>query len=280
WRDSIVDAQAQMLQLLLDRNAPLDQLDGAVRSLIEQKCRCGWPSTQSAASAVSALTAYGARVPPEPMHVAVSSGGAAIGSRDFGSAAASAMISVPIAAVQSGSLTLKANRGTLHYVLSYTYPLPSDAPGNLTAFRVTRQLFEAGSTHAFATIDLASPASPVATTVGQVFDVGLRIAVDHPVDRVVIEDPLPAGFEAVDTSFATSLQSVVPQSDNWQIGGRQIYRDRVVAFAEHLGPGVYEMHYLVRSVTPGTYRWPGARVYLEPAPEEFGRSAAATLVLK
>ncbi|HET9030977.1 MAG TPA: Ig-like domain-containing protein, partial [Candidatus Aquilonibacter sp.] len=174
WRDSIVDAQAQMLQLLLDRNAPLDQLDGAARSLIEQKCRCGWPSTQSAASAVSALTAYGARVPPEPMHVAVSSGGAAIGSRDFGTASGSATISVPIAAVQSGSLTLKANRGTLHYVLSYTYPLPSDAPGNVTAFRVTRQLFEAGSTHAFATIDLASPASPVATTVGQVFDVGLR----------------------------------------------------------------------------------------------------------
>jgi uncharacterized protein YfaS (alpha-2-macroglobulin family) len=40
------------------------------------------------------------------------------------------------------------------------------------------------------------------------------------------------------------------------------------------------MHYLVRSVTPGMYRWPAARVYLEDAPEEFGRSANATLTLK
>jgi uncharacterized protein YfaS (alpha-2-macroglobulin family) len=73
------------------------------------------------------------------------------------------------------------------------------------------------------------------------------------------------------------LQAIVPQSNSWQIDASQIYRDRVVAFAQHLDPGVYELHYLVRSVTPGTFVWPGARAYLRDAPEQFGRSAATSL---
>ncbi|MBV8425316.1 MAG: hypothetical protein JO349_08985, partial [Candidatus Eremiobacteraeota bacterium] len=89
--------------------------------------------------------------------------------------------------------------------------------------------------------------------------------------------PLPAGFEAVDTTFKTTPSAIVAQSDSWDIDTQQIYRDRVVAFAAHLGPGVYEIHYLVRSVTPGTFLWPGARAYLRDAPEEFGRSAAGQL---
>jgi alpha-2-macroglobulin len=84
-------------------------------------------------------------------------------------------------------------------------------------------------------------------------------------------------LEPVDTTFRTSLQAIVPQSDSWEIDAAQIYRDRVVAFAQHLGPGIYEVHYLVRSVTPGTFAWPGARAYLQDAPEQFGRNAGTTL---
>jgi len=103
--------------------------------------------------------------------------------------------------------------------------------------------------------------------------------VDHPVDRVVIDDALPAGFEAVDTTFRTALKAVVPQSDSWQIDTQQVYRDRVVAYAQHLDAGVYELHYLARSVTSGHFAWPGARAYLTDAPEQFGRSAATTLTV-
>jgi alpha-2-macroglobulin len=36
-------------------------------------------------------------------------------------------------------------------------------------------------------------------------------------------------------------------------------------------------HICDQSVTTGTFAWPGARVYLQNAPEQFGRSAATTL---
>jgi hypothetical protein len=164
----------------------------------------------------------------------------------------------------------------------YTYPVSPNAPGELAAFRVTRLLDDptvatkASTAPPIATMDLAT-ALPVSVAAGRVFDVGVRTIVDHPVDRLVIDDPLPAGFEAVDTTFRTSLQAMVPQSNSWQIDTSQIYRDRVVAFAQHLDPGVYELHYLVRSVTPGTFAWPGAHAYLQNAPEEFGRSAGTRL---
>jgi len=48
---------------------------------------------------------------------------------------------------------------------------------------------------------------------------------------------------------------------------------------DRLEPGAYSLHYLVRSVTPGTYLWPGAEAHLQYAPEEFGRSASSTLIV-
>jgi len=112
---------------------------------------------------------------------------------------------------------------------------------------------------------------------GQVFDVGLKIITDHPVDQVVITDPLPAGLEAIDASFQTSTPYFKAKGDSWQIGYQTIYPDRVVATGDRLEPGVYSFHYLVRSVTPGVFLWPGATAYLQHTPEEMGRTGAGVL---
>ena len=96
----------------------------------------------------------------------------------------------------------------------------------------------------------------------------------------MIEDPLPAGMEAVDVSFATTSTTAAARGDSWTIGYQQIHHDRIEAFADRLGPGIYELHYLVRTVTPGTFAWPGAQARLADRPEEFGRSAATTLIVR
>ncbi|MBV8117071.1 MAG: alpha-2-macroglobulin family protein, partial [Candidatus Eremiobacteraeota bacterium] len=277
WTGSLVDAQAQMLQLLLERRAPVEQLDGAVRALLAQQCKCGWPTTTDTASAVTALAAYARNERLGPAAASVRVGGATVASASFGSTASTQDFVVPATSLHGNAIVVSSSGGTVHYVVRYTYPLPSDAPGELAAFRVVRTVTTPGSTAApLATMDLA-PAAAFEVNAAHVFDVGVRVIVDHPVDRMVIEDPLPAGLEAIDTTFKTTLKAVLPQSDSWQIDTQQIYRDRVVAYAQHLGPGIYEVHYLVRAVTPGTFRWPGAHAYLTAAPEEFGRSAATTL---
>jgi alpha-2-macroglobulin len=283
WLGSLVDAQSQMLELLLERHARPEQLDGAVRALVAQQCKCGWGTTDDTASAVRALAAYAAAEPLTAGRATATIGGATIGTARFGPTASSQSFIVAASLLRGDALRLRS-QGTTHYIVLYTYPVPPNAPGELAAFRVIRTL----SDPSLATAAVANPplttmdlptALPVSVAAGRVFDVGIRAIVDHPVDRLVIEDPLPAGFEAVDTSFRTALQAIVPQSNSWQIDTSRIYRDRVVAYASHLDPGVYDLHYLVRSVTPGTFAWPGAHVYLEDAPEQFGRSAATTLTV-
>ena len=283
WIGSLVDAQSQMLQLMLERHAPPEQLDGAVRALVAQQCRCGWPTVDDTASAVTALTAYAASEKLTPGVATATVGDRSIGTARFGSTASSQTFTMPASSLPPNApLRIVRTAGTIHYLLLYTYPVPPNAPGELAAFRVIRTLndpsasMSANSAPPLATMDLAT-ALPVSVGAARVFDVCVRAIVDHPVDRLVIDDPLPAGFEAVDTSFRTALQAVVPQSNSWQIDTSQIYRDRVVAYAQHLEPGVYDLHYLVRSVTPGTFAWPGAHVYLKDAPEEFGRSAGTLL---
>ncbi|MDE2483295.1 MAG: Ig-like domain-containing protein [bacterium] len=281
WRDDVVTAQAQMLQLLLARHAPPDLVAGAVRALVAQPCRCGWPTLPSAAAAMRALVAYTATERIVPTTAIVSADGRTLASAHFGARASEQSVTFASADVHGGALHMSASGGgTVHALVLYTYPVSANAPGALAALRVTRSVRDVGASDPLATMDLAPLAGDVALGVGRVYDVGVRIVVDHVVSRLEIEDPLPAGLEAVDSDFVTAPQSLVPQSDAWELEDRTIYRDRVTAFAALLTPGIYEMHYLVRSVTPGTYRWPGARAYLLDAPEAFGRSAAATLVVK
>jgi uncharacterized protein YfaS (alpha-2-macroglobulin family) len=281
WLGSLVQAQAQMLELLLERHAPPEQVDGAVRALVAQRCKCGWPTTDDTAAALVALTAYAATERLAPSNATVTIGNATVANAAFGSTAASRTFTLAASSLHGDAVVVRSSSGTVHFALLYTYPIRNDSPGELAAFRVVRTISEpsalAGSAQpSLATIDLA-PTPQLQVPAGHVYDIGVRTIVDHPVDRLVIDDPVPAGFEAVDTTFRTTLQAIVPQSDSWEIDAQQIYRDRVVAFAQHLGPGIYDVHYLVRSVTPGSFAWPGARAYLQDAPEQFGRSAGTTL---
>ncbi len=280
WLGSESDAQAQMLQLMIERKSPADQIDGAVRALVAQSCKCGWPTLDDTASAMIALDAFAATEHLTPSNVAVSAGGTSIGNASFGSDAGSRTFTQAAAKLGAGPLSIVASGGAAHYVVLYTYPTPPGGGGQLAGLRASRTISEAGAGTVLAGMDLAPVTAPLTVDAGRVFEIAVRVIADHPVDRLIIEDPLPAGFEAVDTSFKTSSAAVLPQSDSWQIDSQTIYKDRVMAFASHLGPGIYEVHYLVRSVTPGTYRWPGTQAYLQNAPEQFGRSAPATLTVR
>ncbi|MDX2241114.1 MAG: alpha-2-macroglobulin family protein, partial [Leptolyngbyaceae cyanobacterium bins.302] len=173
----------------------------------------------------------------------------------------------------------KSGNGILHYLVAYRYRLQGNQPGRLNGLRVTRTIRPANEEKALFTTGLYTTDS-LKLPVGQVYDIGLELIADHPVDHVVITDPLPAGLEAVDDSFQTSTPYFKAKGDSWQVGYQTLYKDRMVAFGDRLNPGVYTLHYLVRSVTPGTFVYPGAEAHLQYAPEEFGRSASTTLVLE
>jgi alpha-2-macroglobulin len=128
----------------------------------------------------------------------------------------------------------------------------------------------------------------------------LLIVTPSPRDFVVVDDPLPAGFEAVDSHLATTASALdVGQSgvepceecedeegrDELAAGHtffedytqRELRDDRVLFFVDHMQAGMYHYRYLARATTLGKFVLPSTRVEEMYTPETFGRNGA-TLV--
>lgn len=284
WNDTLTAQQSQMIRLLIADGASPEFIDRMVQGLLALRRQGTWRYPYEDAQALGALIDYGAMQPLPPNFTAQALlNGRAIGSVQFeGYANPMRSFDVPMATMPSGKSDLelsKSGRGMLHYFASFDYALHGLQPGSIAGLRVLRYVRRTNDTVVLWQSGLATPSQPLTLGVGQVFDIELEVIVDHPVDRVVITDPLPAGFEAVDAAFRTSTQYFQAQTDSWQLDYQSIYRDRVVAYGDHLDAGDYSFHYLVRSVTPGTFSWPGAEAHLQYSPEIFGRSAAGVLQL-
>lgn len=106
---------------------------------------------------------------------------------------------------------------------------------------------------------------------------------------VVVDDPLPAGFEAVNPRFLTESeeqQRALDREDGdeeerwWEgFGHVEMRDDRVLLFAESLTAGLHTSRYLVRARTFGTFLLPGTRVSEMYAPEVFGRGSESTVTI-
>ncbi len=114
---------------------------------------------------------------------------------------------------------------------------------------------------------------------------------------VALTDPLPAGFEPIESWFVTTARALTGESNEadesddsptswfawWQHGGFdhvERHDDRVLAFATRLSPGKHEFTYVVRATTAGTFRTAPAHAEEMYEPEVFGRTATAVVDVK
>ncbi len=281
-----VAAQSQLLALAVESALPADRVDKILTSLLAMRRNGTWGCDCDDAEALNALATYAEKTgPPGDFSLVVRAGDATANASFQGYARSLQALTFGFGqgAVPAGKSTLrmtKSGSGTLHYTAALRYRAPDAAPGVYAGIRIDRYVHPADAATTLASFGLA-PVAPEAThlTAGSVFEVEDRIVTDHQLDDAIVTDPLPAGLEAVDAAFRTSTKYFQASEDDWQIDYQQIYRDRVIAFAHHLAPGVYAVHYLVRSVTPGSFAWPGATVALQQAPEEFGRTASTRLTI-
>lgn len=284
WMSSDITAQSEALRLFVSQNSQPEIIDKLVQSLLNLRREGTWGSTYNNAEALTALAEYAVIEPtPENFQVQIQLGGQDLGTTEFnGFKNSSFNLNIPMSELPPGKNPLiiqTSGNGKLNYWISYEYRLEGSQPGRLNGLRVERKIRRVNDSEVLQTMGLSAAEEPVEVQPGEVFDIGLEIITDHPVNNVMINDPLPAGFEAIDSRFNTSNSALKSQNDSWQISYQTIYSDRIFAHADYLKPGVYQLHYLVRSVTPGEFIWPGAKAYLQQAPEEFGRSASSSLVV-
>ena len=96
---------------------------------------------------------------------------------------------------------------------------------------------------------------------------------------VALVDPLPAGFESVNTHLATSERAAAgTTSADWN--HIEMRDNRSEAFAMHLREGSHRFSYTARATTPGTFIAAPAKAEEMYSPETFGRSAGTTVVIE
>jgi hypothetical protein len=183
----------------------------------------------------------------------------------------------------------QTGEGQLYYATHLRYYLPADHVQALDrGILVARQY---------------SPVDEEATYVdtaqaGDVIKVKLTIIAPTDLHYVVVEDPLPAGFEGVDLSLKTtsvvgerpSLRNVTAQEENdwyrwygwgwWWFSHSEMRDEKVSLFAQYLPRGTYEYTYLMRAGLPGRFLVMPATAYQMYFPEVFGRSDGGKFIVE
>jgi uncharacterized protein YfaS (alpha-2-macroglobulin family) len=127
--------------------------------------------------------------------------------------------------------------------------------------------------------------------VGDLIQVKLTLLAPTDLHYVVVEDPLPAGFEGVDLSLKTTsvvgeppeLRRLLSASERrdwygregwgwWWFSHSEMRDEKTVLFATYLPRGTYEYTYLMRAGVVGEFLVPPANAYEMYFPEVFGRS--------
>jgi uncharacterized protein YfaS (alpha-2-macroglobulin family) len=171
--------------------------------------------------------------------------------------------------------------GILYYTAHLTVGLPVEEIESLSrGIIVSRQYYLADD-----------PNRPIdSAQVGDEIRVKLNIIAPYNLHYVVIEDALPAGTEAVDTSLlTTSILDERPELDAtdplrrgwgwWYFSHTQLRDEKVVLSASFLPAGTYEYTYTLRAGLPGEYRVIPPVGYEFYLPEVYGRGEGSLFTI-
>jgi len=177
-----------------------------------------------------------------------------------------------------GSLAFQAEKqgdGILYYGARMTYAPRGILPPRDEGIAVSKRIESLDGK----ALEVISPGALVVVT--------LEIAAPQECLFLVVDDPLPAGLEAVNPQFLTeSVESqrileaaTVSQAEPWWRGFNhfEMHDDRVLLFADSLPAGVHSHRYLARAVSLGHFISPGSSAGEMYAPEVFGRSPEKTV---
>jgi uncharacterized protein YfaS (alpha-2-macroglobulin family) len=294
---SNVRSTAIVLEHYARQAAPDADLRAMVRWMMAARKDGRWGNTQENAAAMEALVAYYRQHEPEvpDFSATVTLASDTLVKQAFeGRSATAATKDVPMSSLlakgrpgTTRDLTFtKSGTGRLFYAARLRYAV--DAPrqtGLDSGFAITRRYepTEAG----------APGATAPATTSYKAGDlVRVTLSFDLTKERryVAVVDPLPAGFEPVDSWFATTARDLAQQTDRqdepqewwllWEKGGFDHVEkldDQVRLFATRLSEGHHEFSYIVRATTAGTYTAAPAHAEEMYEPEVFGRTATASI---
>jgi alpha-2-macroglobulin len=169
--------------------------------------------------------------------------------------------------------------GRLYYTLRMTYAYRENPIAFDEGFYIWKEIL---------TLDGKEPKT---FNRGDVYKVVLHIVVPETRLFAVVDDPLPAGFEPVQTFFATESREIqaryggeeTTEEENYWWGGfdhKEFYDDKVLLFAQELFAGEHTQVYYVRAGTSGEFLSPSAKAEEMYSPEVFGSTSQGYINVK
>jgi uncharacterized protein YfaS (alpha-2-macroglobulin family) len=248
-------------------------VDVLVTELVQAADRGHWASTQGNAWAVLALSAYRARVESGR---GPAQGTLVWGSRResfaFGAEAATFERAFPFGgeAVPAPLLVETASSPPL-----FIQTVVEARPPVVTQPRQERGLSLEREYQRLDDQNQPQPLEPL--RVGDRVLITLRLEARAAAHYVVVDDALPALFEALNPHFVTQQTAGGHLATDWVSDHRELRADRAVFFVNHLAPGHYHISYLARVRVAGTAYAPAAKAEEMYHPERFGLAAGLVL---
>ncbi len=301
WTMSTDTRTTAIAILALSQLAPDNpNLPGAIKWLMIERQEGHWETTQETAWAILGLTDYmrttGELNANYNYHIELNDAELGKGTVDASNVDQPVELDAPVSDMRAGHLNPLTIRrdgpGQLYYNAHLRLYTPVDKLEPVArGIVVGRQYFA------------VDPATYQPTTeavdsvkIGDVVQVKLTIITDEPRNYVAVEDPIPAGFEIIDTSLKTTssvaqgpqLEEVQDDDEgeavpwwrrewwSWWVDS-QLLDDKAVFFATRLPAGTYEYTYMIRASVAGNYNVIPAHAEEMYFPEVFGRSAGGVV---
>lgn len=281
---------AIVLSALVKTRPTSELIPNVVRHLMVQRRADAWETTQETAWAVMALTdwmvASGELQPDYSYTVELNGQQLAEGTATPGTVRNTEVLVVEVADLLRGEANnLLFERtdgpGALYYTahLEAYMPVPEVQPVN-RGIIVERRYVMPGA-----------PRQPITEArVGEVVEVRLTIIAPTELYYVVVEDPLPAGADAINPNLQTSQQiGTRPGLDLsdplargwgwWWFSNIQFRDEKVVLYSTYLPVGTYEYVYTIRPGLEGTYNVIPTTAQEFYFPEVYGRGAGTIFTI-
>ncbi len=174
----------------------------------------------------------------------------------------------------------KSGPGTLYYETRMHYVPRQSSGARDEGFSIQKQ---------FLTLE-GEPLNELKS--GDLVIVSLRIITPQERLFVMVEDPVPAGLEAVNPEFKIESREMHHKMQQWArqvekdsplwrgFNHIEIHSDRIRLFADSLAPGIHYHHYLARILLPGKFQMPATKAEEMYSPEVFGRNDEKIITIK
>ncbi|MGH8271667.1 MAG: alpha-2-macroglobulin family protein, partial [Gammaproteobacteria bacterium] len=253
----------------------------------------GWPNSQENVFCTTAEAHYAKAYegPVVNLGGSVVAAGKAIGRATFASRRSAPQSLSATAPATAATVAIEhSGEGRLYYGVSLSWTRPAQAIAPANAGFTVRRAYRVQRNGDWLRV---TPTTQLAR--GDIVRVDLLV--DVPAERhyVVLTDPLPGGFEAVNHQLATSDANTPEQTPgettlwfdysdwpNYSIvsGGfyhRETAFDAVRFYADILPAGHYHLIYAVQVITPGRFLAPPPQAHEIYQPDVFGRGALDTI---